>query len=163
MLTGRPGHLDTFDYIGLHRYSLTFCTNQRQRLFTSVEVVELTLAQILRAAAENQFGILAYCFMPDHLHLLVEGHSDKSDCRRFIARAKQYAGFYYSKAYGATLWQRYGFERVLRSEEASLDVARYILRNPVRAGLSSNVEDYPVVGSVSYTLEQLLDGLCRTE
>jgi REP element-mobilizing transposase RayT len=43
--------------------------------------------------------------------------------------------------FGDRLWQRYGFERVLRDDEATLDVARYILRNPVRAGLVDVPED----------------------
>ena len=29
MITGRPQHLEGFDYIGTHRYFLTFCTDQR--------------------------------------------------------------------------------------------------------------------------------------
>ena len=38
--------------------------------------------------------------MPDHLHLLVEGKSADSDAKQFIARAKQYSGFYYSRRTG---------------------------------------------------------------
>ena len=34
--------------------------------------VALAMRQILRAAGEEQFAIVAYGFMPDHLHLLVE-------------------------------------------------------------------------------------------
>ncbi len=48
----------------------------------------------MRAASENEFDVIAYCFMPDHLHLLVEGKSDRSDGKPFIARAKQYSGYY---------------------------------------------------------------------
>src|SRR3989442_642381 len=117
MITRSPGHLKTFDYLGLHRYSLTFCTDRRRQLFVNAAVVDLVLTQISRAANENQFGIIAYCFMPDHVHLLIEGQSDASDCKRFIARAKQYSGFYYSKAHHGVLWQRYGFEHVLRDDE----------------------------------------------
>jgi hypothetical protein len=57
------------------------------------------------------------------------------------------------------LWQRYGFERVLRQEETTQVVARYILENPIRAGLVTRVEDYPFLGSFVYTLAQLLDSL----
>ena len=67
--------------------------------------------------------------MPDHLHLLVEGLTDGADCRAFIQRAKQFSGFYFKKAHGKRLWQRYGFERVLRNDEFMLSVARYILEN----------------------------------
>src|SRR5262245_36410179 len=102
MLTNYPRHVQSFDYVGLHRYSLTFCTNNRTPFFTEKTRVELVLAQIMRSASENEFGIVAYCFMPDHLHLVVEAQSEASDCLRFIARAKQYSGFYFKKTFGTT-------------------------------------------------------------
>ena len=158
MRTGSPGHLKTFNYVGLHRYSLTFCTDRRRFIFVDAARVDLTLSQILRAAAENQFAIIAYCFMPDHLHLLVEGQNDSSDCKQFIARAKQYSAFHFARRYGHRLWQRYGFEHVLQDAELLHVVARYILQNPIRAGLVGRVEDYPFVGSSVYRLEDLLEG-----
>jgi hypothetical protein len=45
---------------------------------------------------------------------------------------------------------------VLRDDEATLSVARYILANPVRAGLARSVEEYPFVGSLVYELKDLL-------
>jgi putative transposase len=150
MLTGTPGHLKTFSYLGLHRYSLAFRTDHRRHLLVSPAVVGLVLKQISRAAAENQFAVLAYCFMPDHLHLLIEGRSDASDCKRFMARAKQYSAFYFSRIYRRVLWQRYGFEHVLQDDEASETVARHIMESPIRAGLVRRVEDYPYVGSLEY-------------
>ena len=155
MRTGNPGHLKAFDYLGPHRYSLTFCTERRQKLFTTKEVVDLVLEQIARAAAEYQFEITTYCFMPDHLHLLIEGVAEDSDCRRFIKHAKQYSGFYYSKVRKERLWQRYGFERIVRDSEQTFVVARYILANPVRAGLARTIDEYPFLGSFVYTLHEL--------
>jgi putative transposase len=124
--------------------------------------VTLVLSQILRAADEQGFVIVAYCFMPDHLHLLIEGETESSDCLRFIARAKQCAGFYYAKTFSGRLWQRYGFEHVLRDDEITTVVARYILENPVRAGLVQSVEKYPYVGSKVYPLADLLEGVSRS-
>ena len=94
--------------------------------------------------------------MPDHLHLLVEALAQNVDCRAFIKRAKQLAGFHYAKTFGGRLWQRYGFERVLRDDEATLIVARYIVDNPVRAGLVVKPESYPFSGSEVYALEDIL-------
>jgi len=73
-----------FDYHGFHRYLLTFCTHRRAPVFTSNASVELVLAQISRAAHEEHFAVLAYCFMPDHLHLLIRGECEASDCKAFI-------------------------------------------------------------------------------
>jgi hypothetical protein len=57
------------------------------------------------------------------------------------------------------LWQRYGYEHVLRNDEATMSVARYILENPVRAGLVARVEDYPFAGSCTYPLQQILEAV----
>jgi len=162
MLTGAPGHLRAFDYIGRYRYFLTFCTDGRRQLFINPEVVALVRSQILRSAAHEQFAVVAYCFMPDHVHLLVEAQSESADCRAFITRAKQFAGFLYAKTFGRPLWQRYGFERVLRNDEATLIVARYIVENPVRAGLVTKPESSPFSGSQVYSLGDILAAVGET-
>ena len=159
MHTNRPHRLRTFSYRGFYTYSLTFCTNFRARVFVEPDVVELVLSQFLRAADEETFSILAYCFMPDHVHLLARGNSESSDCRRFITLGKQYAGYAYSMRYKRKLWQPWGFERVLRDDEASTAVARYIVENPVRAGLARTVEEYPFVGSQVFALKDLIGTL----
>jgi putative transposase len=156
MLTGKPPHLKHFDYTGYHRYSLTFCTDQRRPVFNEQRVVDLVLSQISRAGRECDFAVIAYCFMPDHLHVLVHGQSEAAHCKRFITLAKQYSGYYYSKEIGERLWQRYGYERTLRNDQHTLTVARYIVENPVRAGLVARVADYPFVGSLVCDLKDLL-------
>jgi putative transposase len=156
MLTGNPGHLESFDYVGLYRYFLTFCTYRRHPHFVMHEHVDVVLEQILRSADDALFAIVAYCFMPDHVHLLLEAQSDASDCRQFIKRAKQFSGYYFKQRFGKPLWQRYGFEHVLRNDEATLSVARYTLENPIRGGLVERVEDYPFAGSPMYPLADIL-------
>jgi REP element-mobilizing transposase RayT len=83
--------------------------------------------------------------------------AESSNGVKFIARAKQLSGFHYKRAFGDPLWQRYGFEHVLRDDEDTRRVARYILENPIRGGLVERVQDYPFVGSLRYTLGEILD------
>ena len=159
MLTRKPNHLKAFDYLGLHRYFLTFCTFERRPLFTTSDAVDLVLLQIQRAAGEARFALIAYCFMPDHVHLLVEAQVDDSDAKKFIKAVKQYSGFYFKQRFGQHLWQRYGFERTLRDDEATLSVARYILENPVRARLVLNPEEYPFSGSIVHSRAEVLEAV----
>ena len=156
MRTGRPPHLKTFDYVGLYRYFLTFCTHERKKHFVNQPHVDVAQVQILRAAKDEGFAVIAYCFMPDHVHLLVEACSDSSDCLRFIKRAKQVSGFHFSKQFGKRLWQRYGYEHTLRNDDATLVVARYIIENPVRARLAENAAEYPFSGSKTHSLSEIL-------
>ena len=159
MITGRPERLKTFDYLGLHQYFLTFCTYERRAHFLESDAVVAVRSQIQRAANDQRFAVIAYCYMPDHVHMLVEGQADDSDCRQFVSRAKQYSGFHYKAAFDQRLWQRYGYERTLRSDEASISVARYILENPIRARLVKRIDEYPFSGSSVYSIEQLLEAI----
>ena len=97
--------------------------------------------------------------MPDHVHLLAVGCQPSSNCRRFITRAKQFSGYHYQRAFNERLWQRYGYEHVLRPSEDVFGVARYILENPIRAGLVRSAQDYPYLGSTLYSIDQILDSL----
>ena len=145
-----------FDYLGPYRYFLTFGTAGRDKVFTSAATVELVLAQILRAAVEQGFVIIAYCFMPDHVHLLIEGTAPNSDLKEFGKAAKQYAGFYYKQRTGRRLWQPSYYEHVLRNEEDTWSVARYIVENPLTEGLAARADEYPFLGSCVVAKKDLL-------
>jgi putative transposase len=156
MRTGRP-RLQTFDYLGEYRYFLTFCTHGRVKLFVQPSVVDLVLQQILQAASEHGFSIPAYVFMPDHIHLLVEGLTEASDLKAFVKLAKQKAGYLYWQEHGHALWQPSYFDRVLREDESTLSVMSYILANPVRAKLVERCEDYPFLGSTTHSIGEILE------
>jgi REP-associated tyrosine transposase len=95
--------------------------------------------------------------MPDHIHRVVVGMLDTSDLLAFIRRAKQFSGYYYSSRFRERLWQPDGYELVLRDNEVTGAVIRYVVANPVRAGLVSRLEDYPHFGSTMYSREDLID------
>jgi len=65
----RPKRLKSFDYLGCHRYFVTCCVAGRRRLFVSDSLVNVLRSQILQSASLKDFAILAYTFMPDHLHM----------------------------------------------------------------------------------------------
>jgi len=81
--------------------------------------------------------------------------------KRFTKYAKQYSGFYFRQLTSLFLWQRYSYERVLRNEEATPAVARYLIANPVRARIVLSPADYPFWGSFVYTREALLEYIAR--
>ena len=90
--------------------------------------------------------------MPNHVHVLGEGVTERADFCEFVRLFKQTSSFTYGRAHGTVLWQRSYFERVLRADEDSVRIARYILDNPVRAGLADEGLAYPFSGS--FTLER---------
>jgi REP element-mobilizing transposase RayT len=82
--------------------------------------------------------------MPDHWHgLIVLGKGDslatlvgrfKAATARSVDRNRRINGW---------LWARGFHDRALRSDEDVRTAARYLIANPVRAGLAERVGDYP--------------------
>ena len=155
----RPPRIKGFDYLGCYRYFLTFCTLDRRTTFQDAAAVGLVLAQFRRTTDEWSFAILAYCFMLDHVHLLIEGTSAAADLKRVAKRLKQGSAQSWAFRRNTRLWQEGYYDRALRPGEDPKAVARYIIENPVRAGLVDHPSQYPYLGSDVWTLEELLESL----
>jgi len=137
--------LKDFDYVGPFAYSLSLVTRDRALLFTDRGTVDATLDCLARSCARYGFSLQAYCFMPDHLHLLVSGQ-DGSSLPDFVRHFKQLSGHRYLREHGSPLWQISYHDHVLRTDEDVLALARYIWDNPVRAGLVQDRSEYPFSG-----------------
>jgi putative transposase len=144
----RPPRLDGFDYRGAYAYALTFCTHRRQQLLVEPLVVRTIGAEITRTAAERRFAVLACVFMPDHLHLLVQGQCENAHLRSFAKVVRQRSSLHAREAGIPRLWQDGYYERTLRRGEDCLTVAKYIANNPVRAGLAVQAEAWPYSSGV---------------
>jgi putative transposase len=156
MITNRPRRLDGVSYVGLQRYFLTTCTAFRRPVFTDAVLVTEVVDQLLQNAAKFQFALTAYCLMPDHIHVLLEAQSDASDFTAFARRFKQVTGFRYTQKTRQPLWQPGYHEHILRDDEVTEAVARYIFENPIRAGLSQSIGEYPFAGSAVYEMKELM-------
>ena len=152
-----PPHWAHCSYVGRIDYSLTYVTDNRRELFTNASTVDFVRSHFLRAAAEERFEEIAYCFMPDHLHVIVSGRTDESDCKAFIKAAKQYSSYYWKQRHGYRLWERYGHDRVIRTDWELAMTIGYLVANPVRERLVAHPRDYPFLGSSKYTVDELLE------
>jgi putative transposase len=159
----RSQRLPTFDYIGMYRYSVTICTEARCQAFTVEADVTCALTQLGITANAECFAVIAYCFMTDHLHLLVEGTSEAAAFCEFVRIFKQRFSYQWKAVHGTKLWQRDYFEHVLRAEDHTITVARYIVSNPVRAGLVNSPEAYPFSGSLTMDLRDLVESVQMQE
>jgi putative transposase len=149
-------HLKDFDYTGYYRYFITICTLEKQAIFVNKSVVDPIIDFLKRLSNDYNFIVWAYCFMPDHLHLLLEGTDSSSNLKKFIAMFKQKTAFWYKQNYRARLWQINYYEHVLRRKEDTKEIAYYIFTNPVRAKLVDDYRDYPYSGSFEFDFKNLI-------
>lgn len=93
---------------------------------------------------ENYLSSLAWVLMPDHLHWLFS-LSNKSKLSDTVKLFKAGSALKVNGFLGRTgaVWQRAYYDHALRKEEDIKPIARYIVANPLRAGLVENIGDYP--------------------
>ena len=156
MSVNRPRRLPRFSYVGFYRYSVTLCVSPRRSVFVSAAIVDPIRTQLLSTARDHDFAVFVYCFMPDHLHVLVIGDSESSNLKHFVAVFKQISGFSLRRSRGENLWEKGYYDRVLRDDEDTLTVARYILANPLRKRLVERIDAYPFSGSDVLPLAEIV-------
>lgn len=143
MTARRPARLPHFAYVGRHRYFVTCCSLDRHGAFIDPALIALIREQFLTTCRDRRFEEIATIFMPDHAHMLVEGETDAAAFVPFMTLARQRMALTYRRAARRHLWQDGYYERVLRRDEDSVAVVRYMLDNPVRAGLAQVRSEYP--------------------
>ncbi|UYP82423.1 REP-associated tyrosine transposase [Pseudomonas asiatica] len=124
-------------------YLLTTVTHQRKPLFHDLHHARLVIHQLRQSDQEHACRSLAWVLMPDHLHWLIElkGTTLGTLMRRFKSRSSLV--LHQAGVEQDPVWQPGYQDRALRREESMVHVARYIVANPLRAGLVRSVRDYP--------------------
>lgn len=115
----------------------------RDVLFRDEADYVLAMNRIYLVARKFNIIILAFCLMDNHVHFVLYG--DLEACRRFMHE--------YVRNISMTVARRHGLSRDLRelpihhqqiTDDAYLKTAIcYVIKNPVAAGLSWQVHDYP--------------------
>jgi REP element-mobilizing transposase RayT len=154
----RPPRFRDFSYTGFNRYFLTICVEKRAPVFLDIELGQFVATQFLQRALAFRFEVIAYCVMPDHMHLLAAGQSEDSQLEPYMRRCKQATGYNWKhdRGHQTRLWQEGFHDRILRDADPTEGVVRYILENPVRAGLVDDPRAYPLLGATNYDVDDLL-------
>jgi REP-associated tyrosine transposase len=134
-----PGH----NYHLQGTYFVTFCTKNRERAFTIPAFAEIVVDALRQIDRERRIKLIAYCIMPDHVHV----YFTKLDAAKHLSRIVADIKAYITKRIGRSFeWQRGYWDEIVRSFEDPRDVIAYILNNPVRAGIVADFRDYRFSG-----------------
>ncbi|MDY7533120.1 transposase [Pseudomonas sp. Bout1] len=125
-------------------YLLTAVVDRRLPIFSDWRLGRLLVKEFRQAHEDQWANSLAFVVMPDHLHWLVQLR-DKS-LAELMCRIKSRSSLTVNRALGrrGRLWQKGYHDRGVRREEDLKDFARYVVCNPIRAGLVRRVHDYPL-------------------
>ena len=144
-----------FDYRTSHAYHLTWGTIGRKPILVDRSLV-LPLIEELERETEEEFLLYAYCFMPDHVHLLLSPSVGSNVISFIQAYKSKTTRIYWETGHQGRLWQHGFYDRILRQDEDIKQVAQYILGNPIRKGLVDDFRNYPFSGSLVFNREDLV-------
>jgi putative transposase len=146
-------------YKGQTSASFTLCIQDKVHAFVEPQTIGIFEDILGSVVTKAQCIVPAYCFMPDHQHLIITGTSNDSDLWKAIVNYKQKTGFWLAENKPDVKWQKDFFDHIIRKDETLSTQVRYILDNPARKGIVSSWQDYPYKGSIGCKLEDVLAGI----
>ncbi|AGE25123.1 MULTISPECIES: REP-associated tyrosine transposase [Pseudomonas] len=136
----RIGRCDELNRI----YLLTSNTLGREPIFSDFKLGRLVVQQLRIAQNQGLATSLAWVVMPDHFHWLISLEKGSlADLMRQVKSRSTRVVNAVARRQGR-LWQPGFHDHALRREESLQGVARYIVANPLRAGLVKKFGDYPL-------------------
>lgn len=127
-----------------HRiYLVTTATHRRQAIFTDWRLGRVVV-NVMRAE-QPRAETLAYVLMPDHLHWLMQ-LTGEATLPQVVQTVKSVSGHRLTQLLhrNIPIWQTGFHDHALRGEEDVAAIARYVVANPLRAGLVRRLGDYPL-------------------
>ncbi len=126
-----------------HVYFITTTTAHRRPHFANAILASAACRVIEAQATWGDARLMSWVLMPDHWHGLVQlGQRDSLPLvvNRFKSRVTKAL-----RANGTTgpIWAQSYFERAVRADRDLETAARYLVANPVRAGLVQRAGDWP--------------------
>ena len=136
--------------------AFTACVADARPLFTDGSVVKAFVALLQSAAECNGCIVVIYCFMPEHLHVMLHGQHESADTWQAMVEFKQRSGFWLKQHRPDMIWQKDFYDHVIRRDEDLGAQVRYIAGNPVRRGLVKDWREYPHTGAIGIDLDAVI-------
>ena len=127
-------------------YLVTTVTHKRQPLFHDFNTGRIVVDTLRQLEQMCRVESMAFVAMPDHLHWLFS-LGDTFTLSQVIGNLKRCSSYRINRQCdraGMPVWQRGFHDYALRKDEDIVNVARYIIANPLRAGLVNRIGDYPL-------------------
>jgi len=125
-------------------YFFTLVSYNHRKIFTNESTVNILLDSIEKVRQNHPFGLIAYCILPDHLHMLCELQENDSDYPTKIRLIKSHFTRNWIDPYQIPVtpsrtskkekmvWQRRYWEHFIRDNRDFEKHIAYILYNPVK-------------------------------
>jgi len=129
-------------------YLVTTVIEGRRPVLADFRTARLLVDEMRQVVKDGLADNLAWAVMPDHLHwLLALGDVSLANLMKRL-KARSALRINHHLGLSGQLWQRGYHDRAARREDDLRAMARYIIANPIRAGIVERAGDYPLWDAV---------------
>lgn len=132
-------------YVPGGTYFFTIVTHQRRKIFDTPRKLELLYGTLRRVQINKPFELIAYCLLPDHLHLLIKLPDDDSNFSLRIREIKRLTTTWIRREPSENvdqIWQDKFWEHTIRDEKDLMRHFDYIHYNPVKHNLTDSFDGW---------------------
>jgi putative transposase len=114
--------------------------------YLRMNAVAQVVVDAIRLGAGHYYTLHAWVVMPNHVHLLFTPHVPVSVLMQRLKGGTARQANKLLNQTGRRFWQDESYDHLVRNSEEFPRIERYIVQNPVRAGLAMSAEEYPWSG-----------------
>ena len=114
------------------------------RSWLNDERVARMVAEALCFRDKKVYDLLAYCIMPNHVHMVFTGERSGTSLYKILQSLKAHTAREANKILRqkGAFWQHESYDHVVRDGKELERIIAYVLHNPVKAGMVSNWEEW---------------------
>jgi putative transposase len=153
-------HPDVLTHLHLRQLNLSLHSTQQKKIFkkydslldkpsNNIQYLKQTeIMEICKLSLHyydgKEYKLICYCIMPNHVHLVFELLSKERNVSDILGSIKKYSSRRANiiLQQNGAFWQAESFDRLIRDEIELYFTVKYILLNPVNAGLVENWRDW---------------------
>jgi REP element-mobilizing transposase RayT len=125
-------------------YFLTTACARRRRHFADFATACVAARVLSSPRVWADASLLAWVLMPDHWHgLVVVGERYSLSTLMQRAKTNSSRDIAISTGIAGPIWQAGFHDHALRADEDLAKAARYLVANPIRAGIAADLREYP--------------------
>lgn len=100
-------------YLGETTAAFTLCVHDKKTIFQDPAVVHAFVSILITALENSRCIVPVYCFMPDHLHIILTGAEPQADLWKTIVSFKQKTGYWLSRNMPTARWQKDFYDHII--------------------------------------------------
>ncbi|OGU34170.1 MAG: hypothetical protein A2068_02660 [Ignavibacteria bacterium GWB2_35_6b] len=123
------------DYLNKAQHGPTYLKNK--------EIAQIVFDAI-KYRDNKEYKVICFCIMPNHVHLMFMQLENSKTISQIMQSLKWYTAREASKILNrsGSFWQAESYDHIVRDEDEYYRIIKYILNNPVKAGLVEKWDDW---------------------